>query len=91
MILRDVKILSQLIDKKINLGLPIDSSVLREFEYKLRHYNVIFASGIDFIHEFFKFDNKFENYFSKKIFKYLNKNKFFNKYASKFANQGIIF
>ena len=91
MILRDIKILSKLIDEKINLGLPIDSSVLSEFEYKLKHLNIIFASGIDFIHEYFKFDNKFENYFSKKIFKYLNKNKFFNKYASKFANQGIYF
>ena len=91
MILRDIKILSKLIDKKINLGLQIDSSVLSEFEYKLKHLNIIFASGIDFIHEYFKFDNKFENYFSKKIFKYLNKNKFFNKYASKLANQGIYF
>ena len=89
MILRDIKTLSKLIDKRLNLGLPIDSSILVEFEYKLRHLNFIFAHGIDFIHEFFKFDNKFKNYFSKTIFKYLNNNKLFNKYASKFANQGI--
>ena len=91
MVLRDIKILSKLIDKRINLGLPIDSSILREFEYNLKHLNVIFASGIDFIHEFFKIDNRFNNYFSKKIFKYLNKNEFFNKYAFKFANRGISF
>ncbi len=89
MILRDIKILSELIDNRLNLGLPIDSSIPREFEYKLKHLNFIFAHGIDFIHEFFKLDNKLENYFSKKIFKYLNTNKLFNKYASKFANQGI--
>tara|TARA_Y100000590_G_scaffold458641_1_gene613775 strand:- start:833 stop:1924 length:1092 start_codon:yes stop_codon:yes gene_type:complete len=91
MTLRDIKIFSKLIDKQLNLGLPIDSSILREFEYKLRHLNFLFAYGVDFIHEFFKFDNKLENFFSKKVFKYLNKNKFFNKYASKFANQGISF
>ena len=89
MVLRDIKIFSKLIDKKLDLGLPIDTSVLIDFENKLRHLNFIFGHGIDFIHEFFKLDNKFENYFSKKIFKYLNNNKLFNKYSSKFANEGL--
>ena len=90
-ILRDIKIFSSLIDKRIDLGLPIDSTVLSDFESKIKHSNVIFASGIDLVHEFFKFDNRFNNYFSEKFFKYLKNNKLFNKYASKLANEGITF
>ena len=32
MSLRDIKLLSDLIDKKINLGLDLDSSLCQEFE-----------------------------------------------------------
>jgi len=71
--------------------LPLDSLILKEFESKTKHLNYIFSSGINFIHEFFKFDNKYGNNYSKEILKYLGKNKFFNKYTSKFADQGLIF
>jgi len=90
MTLRDIKILSDLIDKKIDLGLPLDSSIFKEFELKTKHLNYIFSSGINFIHEFFKFDNKCGNNYSKKILKYLGKNELFNKYTSKFADQGLV-
>jgi len=89
MTLRDIKILSDLIDEKIDLGLPLDSSILKEFESKTKHLNYIFSSGINFIHEFFKFDNKYGNNYSKEILKYLGKNNLFNKYISKFADQGL--
>ena len=58
MTIRDIKILCNLIDQKIDLGLPLDKSLLKEFENKTKHFNYIYASSIDFIHEFFKFDNK---------------------------------
>jgi len=88
--LRDIKILSKLIDKKIKLGLELDVSLLEEFEKNTRHLNFIFSFGIDFIHEFFKFDSHFENNYTKGLFKFLNNNKFFNKYSSKFADKGLV-
>jgi len=87
--LRDIKIFSNLIDEKIDLGLPLDTSILKEFESKTKHLNYIFSFGIDFIHEFFKFDNKFGNRYSKEILKYLGRNKLFSRYATKFADQGL--
>ena len=89
MTLRDIKILSDLIDERIGLGLPLDSTILKDFESKTKHLNYIFSFGINFIHEFFKLDNKYGNNYSKKIIKYLGKNKIFTKYTSQFANQGI--
>ena len=91
MTLRDIKIFSSLIDSRLDLGLPLDISILKDFENNTKHLNYIFSSGINFIHEFFKIDNNFENKFSKIIFKHLGKNNFFNKIATKFADQGIIF
>ncbi len=89
MTLRDIKILSELIDGKINLGLDLNTSLLEEFQNKTKHLNYIFGSGIDFIHNFFIFDNKFNNVFSNNFFNYLEKNKFINKYATLFADKGL--
>ena len=91
MTLRDIKILSNLIDSKLDLGLPLDESVLEDFENNTKHLNYIFLSGINFIYEFFKIDNKLKNKFSKKLFKYLGKKDYFSKVATKFADQGIFF
>tara|TARA_Y100001970_G_scaffold277295_1_gene381242 strand:- start:4396 stop:5490 length:1095 start_codon:yes stop_codon:yes gene_type:complete len=88
--LRDIKILSELIQKRIDLGLSLDYSVLEEFEKKTKHLNYIFTSAIDLVYEFFKFDNKINNNFSKNIFKIIDKNKAINKFLLKRANQGII-
>tara|TARA_Y100000590_G_scaffold359174_1_gene414907 strand:- start:809 stop:1903 length:1095 start_codon:yes stop_codon:yes gene_type:complete len=89
MTIRDIKVLSKLIDEKLELGLSLDSSILKMFEKKTKHLNFIFGFGIDFIHEFFKFDNKLGNNYSKKIFKLLGKNKFFNDYINKFSDRGL--
>ena len=91
MTIRDIKILIGIIDFRINLGLPLDSSIFLEFQNKTKHYNYIFSNAIDFIHEFFKFDNNFENLYSKRFFNFLEKNKFFKKYTTKFADKGIFF
>ena len=90
MTIRDIKILSYLIDQKINLGLQLDQSLLKEFENKTKHFNYLYASSINFIHEFFKFDNKFNNKYSNKIFYFLEKNSLFKKYSTKFADKGFI-
>ena len=90
MTLRDIKIFSELVDKRIEVGLPLDKSILKEFENKTKHLNYLFVNGIDFINEFFKFDNKLENSYSKKIFYFLNNNSLFKKYSTRFADRGFI-
>jgi len=91
MTIRDIKILLSLIDFRISIGLPIDNSILVEFQNKTKHYNYIFANTIDFIHEFFRFDNSFKNQYSKKLFNFLETNNLFKKYTTKFADKGIFF
>jgi len=90
MTIRDINILSELIDKKKELGLCLDKSIFRDFENKTKHYNYLFASGIDFIYEFFKIDNKLNNNYSKKIFTFLESNALFKKYSINFADKGLI-
>ena len=90
MTLRDMKIFSELVNKRIEVGLPLDKSILIEFENKTKHLNYLFFNGIDFIYEFFKFDNKYNNSYSKKLFYFLEKNSLFKKYSSRFADRGFI-
>ena len=89
--LRDIKVISELIQKRLDLGLPLDVSILQEFENRTRHLNYVFTSSIDMVHEFFNFDNKININASKKIFNFINKNKNFNKFFSKYANKGLVF
>ncbi len=89
MSLRDIKLLNKLIDGTISLGLPLDSSFLKNFQNTARYKNTLFATGIDFIYEFFIFEKKFPKFFSKKLFSTLNKNEKFIKYISRLANKGI--
>ena len=89
MTIRDIKVLSKIIDEKIYLGLQLDNSVLEDFENKTKHLNYIYGSGIDFIYNFFKLDSKVNNLLSDPIFKILNRNNFLNKYANYFSDKGI--
>tara|TARA_B100000686_G_C16714697_1_gene931294 strand:- start:552 stop:932 length:381 start_codon:yes stop_codon:yes gene_type:complete len=89
MTLRDIKILINLIDEKINCGLEIDESLFIDFKNKIQHLNFIFATGINLINEFFILDNKLDSKISKNIFKILNKNKIFKEYSTIIADEGI--
>ena len=89
MTLRDMKILSDLIDSKIDLGLPLDQSLLKEFESRTKHLNYLYVSSIDFINEFFKLDNKFKNTYSKKLFNFLDNNTLFKNYSIILADKGL--
>ena len=91
MTIRDIKILNDLIQKKINLGLPLDSSLNTEFENNQRHKNYIFSKGIDLIHEFFNFERKIGNNFLSKSIKYFNKNPSINKIFKNIADKGLLF
>ena len=43
MTIRDTKILLEIIKKKLDLGLSLDSSVNSEFQKKIKHKNFIFS------------------------------------------------
>ena len=89
MTMRDIKMLSSLIDEKIELGLDLDNSLFYDFQKKTKHLNYTFGLGVDFIYEFFKIDNKTNNFLSNSVFSILGKNKFLNKYANLLADKGI--
>ena len=89
MTIRDIRLLSKIIDSKICLGLPLDQNILEEFEKKIKHFNFSFAKGIDLIYEFFKLDDKLNNRISNLIVKPLSYNKHFKNYIIKIANRGL--
>ena len=91
MTLRDIKIFSDLIQERLDLGLPLDSFILKQFEEKTKSKNYIFSTGIDFIYEFFKLENKYGNKYSNQILSAVGKNNTFSKYVSKIADNGLFF
>ena len=91
MTLRDIKILSKIIQEKINLGLPLNVSVNEEFEKKSKHINYIFSNGIDFIYEFFNLESKSKNKIFTKTVEFLGKNSNLNKKFIKIADNGFLF
>ena len=91
MTLRDLKLISNIIDNKLKYGLEIDRSILHEFKNKSKHLNFIFGVGINFINEFFKLDSKFDGKFSDKVFNFLDKNELFKRNSIFVANKGLNF
>ncbi len=91
MTLRDIKIFSEIIQKKINLGLPLNVSVNHEFEKKSKHINYIFSNGIDFIYEFFNFERKTKSKILSKTVKFFGNNSNLNKKFIKIADNGFLF
>ena len=91
MTIRDIKFLNNIIQNKIDLGLPIDSKLNIEFENNQKHKNYIFSSGIDLIHQFFNLERKTKNEFLSKSIQYFNKNSSINKIFTKIADEGLLF
>ena len=89
MSLRDINILSDLIDKKINLGLDLDSSICVEFQKNSQDKNYLFSSGIDCIYELFNFERKINSTLLSKSIKIIGKNKIMNSFFKKFADSGF--
>ena len=89
MSLRDIKVLIDLIENRISLGLGIDSSICSEFQKKTKDKNYIFSKGIDWIYEFFKFESKIKNQTLNLSIKKILKQKNFNNFFKKFADIGI--
>ena len=89
MTIRDIKILTNIIKNKKDLGLPLDISVNREFENNMKHKNFIFSNGIDLIYEFFNLERKIKNNILSKSVQFLGKNNYVNKMFINAADKGI--
>ena len=89
MTIRDIKIMSKIVNDKISIGLPIDASVAEDFQASTKHLNYLYGNAIDGIYEFFNFDNKINNSISKPVFKILNKNSVFKKYVNILSDKGL--
>ena len=89
MSLRDIKLLSDLIDKKINLGLDLDSSLCQEFQNKLKSKNFVFLSGIDLIYELFNLESRTNFSLLNKSINLIGNNRVVNTFLKKFADTGI--
>ena len=89
MSIRDIKEIIKLIEFKINHGLDLDNSICKDFERKTKHKNYIFSNGIDFIYEYFNYENKINNSILSKTVKYIGRSKVVNKYFKKLADNGI--
>ena len=89
MTIRDIKILLEIIQNKISLGLPINSSVNQEFQKNTKHRNFIFSNGIDFIYEFFNYEGKIKNNFFINSLKYFGNKNSINNMLKKIADNGL--
>ncbi len=89
MTIRDIKIVSKIVNEKISLGLPIDISVADEFQKSTKHLNYLYGKAIDGIYEFFRLDSNLNNSISKPVFRILNKNSIFKKYTNILSDRGL--
>ncbi len=91
MTIRDMITFNKIIEKRVSLGLNIDRIIFKEFEKLSKTKNTIFSFGIDFLHEFFKFNKDFiPPILSKKIFNFVNSNNKIKKLIIKLANEGSL-
>jgi 2-octaprenyl-6-methoxyphenol hydroxylase len=92
MTLRDLKILKQILNNKINLGLDIGSDdVLSEFERIAKAKNFAYSLGIDFIRKSFKLKKKSLKIFRNRIMLEINKNNVLKNIFFNIANKGLRF
>ena len=90
MSIRDIKEILKLINHRRDHGLDLDHSICSDFEKNTKHKNYLFSNGIDFIHEFFNFENKIKNNLFSKSVKFLGKNKITNNIFKDIADRGIV-
>ena len=90
MTIRDIKVLMQLIEKKVKLGLEINEiAISKEFSKKTKANNFIFSKSIDFLNNLFLINNsKFKN-LRKISLKTVNKNFFFKNFLLKVSDKGL--
>ena len=91
MTIRDIKILLDIIKKRLDLGLPLDSSVNVEFQKNLKYKNFIFSNGVDLIHELFNIERKMSIGLLSNSVKLISNYTFINKMFAKIADRGVLF
>jgi 2-octaprenyl-6-methoxyphenol hydroxylase len=91
MTIRDIKILLEIIKKRLDVGLSLDASVNIEFQKKIRHKNLIFSNSVDLIHEFFNLERKMKNSFMSKSVKLIGNYPSINQMFTKIADSGVLF
>ena len=91
MTIRDIKVLSRIIQNKIDLGMQLDSSILNEFEKETKNKNFLFSNSIDFIYEAFNFDKKIRSKNFNKILRIVGRNKNLSSFFIKLADRGLNF
>ena len=91
MTIRDIKILLDIIKKKLDIGLSLDNSVNLEFQKRVKHKNFIFSNGVDFIHEFFNIERKMKTSFLSKSVKLISNYPSINKMFTKIADRGVLY
>ena len=91
MTIRDIKILSEIIQNKIDLGIQLNSSILSDFEKETKNKNFLFSSSIDFIYEVFNFDKKVRNKSFNNFLKIVGKNTSITNFFTKIADKGLNF
>ena len=89
MSLRDIKLLSDLIDEKTNLGLDIDNSICKDFQKNSQDKNYLFSTGIDWIYEFFNLESRINSNLLSKSVNIIGKNKIINNLFKKIADNGL--
>ena len=89
--IRDIKVLSRIIQNKIDLGMQLDTTILNDFEEEVKGKNFIFSIGIDFIYEFFNFEKKVKSHNLSKMLKIIGKNKNLTNKFIKVADAGLNF
>ncbi len=89
MSLRDIKLLSELIDERIYLGLDLDTSLCQEFQKKSQSKNFIFLSGIDWIYELFNLESKITSNLLNRSINFIGNNKVVNTFLKNFADRGV--
>ena len=91
MTIRDIKVLLQIIKKRLDVGLLLDSSVCSEFQKEIKHKNFIFSNGIDLIYEFFNIERKTRTDFLSKSVKFIGNQSSINRMFTKIADKGVLF
>jgi 2-octaprenyl-6-methoxyphenol hydroxylase len=91
MTIRDIKVLSKIIQNKIDLGMQLDSSILNEFEKETKNKNFLFSNSVDFIYEAFNFDKKIRSKNFNKILRIVGRNKNLSSFFIKPADRGLNF
>ena len=92
MVLRDLATLEKILKDKIGLGLDIGSSdILSEFSNETKSRNFVYAMSIDFLKDFFSFQNQSFKKFRNKIITNLNKSNFVKDVLFNLADKGLKF